>query len=244
MMKTPIIKLALFVILIGTSCLDMKTQDYSVYKSFEEMVDAQDSQLIEVKAITKGPKFHWFSFYDLHQFDPTNRYALGMEVDFEGRSPTSEDTIKIGIIDLENDCKWTEIGSTTAWSWQLGCRLQWLPGSSDEVLWNERKDNHYVCRIYNVKTGESRILPRPVYSVSPDGQKAYTYDFERVGFRGYGYDGVEAAYKYKAAPEETGVYLLDMNTGESELIISLARISALREPDPYPAEKYLSLIHI
>jgi hypothetical protein len=191
-----------------------------------------------VKAITQGPKFHWFSFYDLHQFDPTNRYALGMEVDFEGRSPKPEDTIKIGIIDLKNDYEWAEIGTTTAWSWQLGCRLQWLPGSSDEVLWNERKDNHYVCRIYNVKTGESRMLPRPVYSVSPDGQKAYTYDFERVGFRGYGYDGIEAAYKDKAAPEETGVYLMDMNTGESELIISLARISALREPDPYPAEKY------
>jgi len=42
------------------------------------------------RATTAGPKFHWFGYYDKLQFDPTSRYVLGMEVDFEGRSPRAD----------------------------------------------------------------------------------------------------------------------------------------------------------
>jgi hypothetical protein len=41
----------------------------------------------KIRALTKGPKFHWFGYYDKLQFDPSGRYVLGMEVGFEHRSP-------------------------------------------------------------------------------------------------------------------------------------------------------------
>ena len=53
-----------------------------------------------IRAITTGPKHHWFGYYDKLQFDPTGRYVLGMEVDFEHRSPLPDDVIKVGMIDL------------------------------------------------------------------------------------------------------------------------------------------------
>lgn len=65
----------------------------------------QESKLPDsppVRAITKGPKFHWFSYYDKLQFDPAGRYVLGMEVDIEHRSPKSDDVIKIGMVDLQD----------------------------------------------------------------------------------------------------------------------------------------------
>ena len=31
--------------------------------------------------LTKGPKQHWFGYYDKWQVDPTGRYLLGCEVD-------------------------------------------------------------------------------------------------------------------------------------------------------------------
>jgi len=71
-----------------------------------------------VRAITPGPKFHWFGYYDKHQFDATNRYVLGMQVDFEMRSPTKDDIVKLGYIDLENNDRWTEIGESRSWGWQ------------------------------------------------------------------------------------------------------------------------------
>src|SRR5438105_12052453 len=87
----------------------------------------QDAALPPVRAITRGPKFHWFGYYDKLQFDPTGRFVLGMEVDFEHRSPKPDDEIRLGVIDLADNDRWTEIGSTRAWNWQQGCMLQWLP---------------------------------------------------------------------------------------------------------------------
>ncbi|MDA3925366.1 MAG: hypothetical protein PF904_11780 [Kiritimatiellae bacterium] len=84
------------------------------------------------RAITKGPKHHWFGYYDKLQFDPSCRYVLGMEVDFAGRSPKPDDVIKIGMVDLQDNDKWIELGSTHAWCWQQGCMLQWISGSDSE----------------------------------------------------------------------------------------------------------------
>src|SRR5262245_24705132 len=75
---------------------------------------ASDADLPPVRAITRGPKFHWFGYYDKFEFDPTNRYVLGMEVDFEHRSPTPQDSISIGMVDLHDGDRWIELGRTSA----------------------------------------------------------------------------------------------------------------------------------
>ena len=207
---------------------------YSVYKSYEEMVRAANPKLAAAVPVTRGPKYHWFSFYDLLEFDPTGRYLLGMEIDFEDRSPRPDDEIGVGAIDLKDGNRWREIGRTKAWCWQQGCRLQWRRGSTDEVLWNERDGGRFVCRIYNVRTRQSRIVPRAIYNMAPDGRTALSYPFERVAFRGYGYEGIPDPFSRQIAPQETGIFQVDLNTGESKLIIPVAKIAALRQPDPYP----------
>lgn len=70
-------------------------------------------------SISTGSGFHWFGYYDKLQFDPTGRYVLGMKVGFEGRSPTADDVIEIGLIDLQNaewstTPTWTELGESRA----------------------------------------------------------------------------------------------------------------------------------
>ena len=72
---------------------------------------------LPVRAITRGPKYHWFGYYDKLQFDPTSRYVLGMQVDFEMRSPTKEDVIKLGYVDLQARDRWVELGSSRSWGW-------------------------------------------------------------------------------------------------------------------------------
>ena len=88
------------------------------------------SKLPPVRAITRGPKYHWFSYYDKLQFDPSGRYVLGMEIDFEHRSPKPDDIIKIGMVDLKDNDHWIELGESRSWCWQQGCMLQWRPGSA------------------------------------------------------------------------------------------------------------------
>ena len=66
--------------------------------------------MVPSRAITAGPRHHWFGYYDKLQFDPSSRYALGMEVDFEHRAPTAEDVIRMGMVDLKEGDRWIELG--------------------------------------------------------------------------------------------------------------------------------------
>ena len=203
---------------------------------------------VPIRAITTGPRHHWFGYYDKHQFDPTNRYVLGMEVDFEGRQPRADDEISLGMIDTASGDSWREIGRTTAWCWQQGCMLQWLPGSAREVIWNERDGDHYVSRILNVDTGHSRVLGAPIYTIAPDGQTAIGTDFRRIDHMrpGYGYAGIPDPNHDTLAPETTGIYRLDLSGADDgragDLIISIADVAALpyRHGDLSEAKHYFN----
>jgi hypothetical protein len=182
-----------------------------------------------VRAITKGPKYHWFGYYDKWQFDPTDRYVLGMEVDFEERSPQRDDVIRLGMIDLEDVDRWIELGESRAWCWQQGCMLQWLPGSKSQVIWNDREGDRYVSRILDVKTRERRTVPAPVYAISPDGKWAVSPDFRRLHKLrpGYGYAGIPDPNADVLAPQDAGIWRTDLRSGETELLIALSKVAAI-----------------
>jgi hypothetical protein len=196
---------------------------------FQQAINAPGRKLPPVRAITRGPQFHWFGYYDKLEFDPTGRYVLGMEVDFEHRSPKPDDVIKVGMVDLEDKNRWIELGESRAWCWQQGCMLQWRPGSETEILWNDRRDGRYVCHVLDVKTRKKRTLLHPVYAVSPDGRTAVAPDFRRVNEMrpGYGYAGLPDPYRADPAPKQSGIFRVDLNTGEQKLIVRLADIAKI-----------------
>lgn len=189
-------------------------------------------KLPPIRAITQGAKFHWFAYYDKLQFDPTCRYVLGMEVDFERRSPKADDVIKVGMVDLKDGDRWIELGESRAWCWQQGCMLQWRPGSKSEIIWNDRQGDRFVCHILDVHTRRKRTLPHPFYTISPDGRTAVAPDFRRVNDMrpGYGYAGLPDPNSDVLTPEDSGVFRLDLETGRYELIISIADVAKIPNP--------------
>jgi hypothetical protein len=194
--------------------------------SLDKFVDAKERILPRVRMITKGPKHHWFGYYDKLEFDPTDRYVLGMEVDFEHRQPAPDDEISIGMVDLRDGDRWIELGRTKAWCWQQGCMLQWVPGTQSEVIWNDREDGQFVSRILDVRTQKIRTLPSPIYALTPDGKTGLSVDFSRLNDvrPGYGYVGISDQNFSVPVPERTGVYRIDMTSGEKQMLFSVAEI--------------------
>ncbi len=196
--------------------------------SFDRTLAAEPAEkLPPIRTITKGPKHHGFGYYDTLEFDPTCRYVLGMEVDFEHRSPKPDDLIKIGMVDLRDGDRWIELGRSIAWGWQQGCMLQWIPGSKTEVLWNDREGERFVCHILDVKSRKERLVPHPVYALSPDARKAISPDFRRLNDvrPGYGYTGIRDPHKDELTPRESGIFRIDLDTGKQDLILSIADVA-------------------
>lgn len=218
----------------------------SALAAFPHSLFSEEESYPPIQAVTKGPKFHWFGYYDKEEMDPSGRYLLTNQVDFQGRPPTPEDAIKVGMIDLQDGNKFIELGTSRAWGWQQGCMLQWIPGSKNEVLWNDREDGKYVSRVINIDTREMRTLPMPVYSLSPDGQWAVTPDFARIDYcrTGYGYPGIPDPCAAEKAPKESGIWRMNLKTGETKLIFSLADAVAQKHPTIDLSEKWNWFNHL
>ncbi len=188
-----------------------------------------DETLPPVRRLTNGPKPHWFGYYDKWQFDPTGRYVLGMEAAFEHRSPTAADIIKIGMVDLQDGDRWIELGETRAWNWQQGCMLQFIPGSKTDIIWNDHAGDQFVSHILNIKTRQKRTLPAPIYALSPDGKTAIAPDFRRLNDcrPGYGYAGIADPNRDVRAPDNAGIWKMDLRSGKQELIVTFADIAQI-----------------
>jgi hypothetical protein len=194
---------------------------------------AAQSTAVPVRRLTKGPKFHWFGYYDKWQFDPGGRYVLGCEVDFEHRTPTPDDEIRIGMVDLRDGDRWIDLATSRAWNWQQGCMLQFVPGSDSEIIWNDRmrdgRHERFVSHVLDIRTGRRRTLPGPVYALSPDGRFAVAPDFRRLNDcrPGYGYAGSPDPNAGLRAPADAGIWRMALDTGTSTLILSFEQVSQL-----------------
>ncbi len=207
---------------------------------WERAVLAPDQVLPPVRALTHGPRPHWFGYYDKFQTDPTERYVLSMEADFDLRVPGVSDVARIGMIDTQDGDKWIPLAETTAWNFQQGCMLQWRPGSDREILYNDREGDHFVTHALDVKTGKKRTLPLAIDQVHPNGKIATCQDYARMGAMrtviGYAVDDVEK-YRRVPAPEDSGIWLMDLDTGEHKLVVSEAQAAKIAYPNQKPTDR-------
>lgn len=199
--------------------------------------------------LTSAPGSHWFGYYDKWQFNTTGNRVLGMRADFDLRPPTPEDAVEIGLIDLQDpDFPWQRLGQTQAWNWQAGCMLQWIPGAEkpERCIWNEIRGGRFCARILEPASGRSEVLPHPVFTLHPEGQEALTLDFHRLEDMrpGYGYYGATDPNFDVRAPDNAGIWRMDLGRGTRELVISLAQIMAIPFPqgDISGAKHYFNVL--
>ncbi len=165
----------------------------------------------------------FFGYYDLQAYDKTDRYHLCNRSKFIDRLPTAEDVLELGYIDLREG-NFHSFAETTLWNFQQGCMLQWYGTSEQEVCYNLRRAEGESTCVHNLQTGEKRYTDRPCACISPDGRYGLSVSFARIyDFRsGYGYAGRKDSNAQVNRPSDDGIWLVDMLTGKSKLIISYA----------------------
>ena len=186
--------------------------------------------------LTRGLHHHWFGYYEKCPWDASGRRVLAMQSTFRERPPTEQDVAVIGWIDTENDCAWEPLAETRAWNWQQGSMLQWLgDGSSGDIIFNDRLNGRLVSRILNVITKKERVLDRPVYAVNRAGTKAVSLNFARLQHQrpGYGYAGVPDPWLGVDEPAADGLWTLDLQTGGSRMILSVAAAAAFQRGEDF-----------
>jgi hypothetical protein len=191
---------------------------------------------VPARAVTRGPRHHFFGYYDKTPWDKTGRYLLANGIDFADRQPRAGEELTVGMVDLADGDRFIPLATTAAWCWQQGTMLQWV-GSAPErdVIFNSFTNKEPTATILDIRTGKTRTLPRPIYALSADGTQAVSLDFARLHRLrpGYGYASYSERFAADPAPAQLGIWWMDMKTGRNDLVISLKQLAAFKPDDRF-----------
>lgn len=195
----------------------------------------------DVKIISPDDGYqYFFGYYDLNAYHENGKYHLAHRVSFMDRLPVKDDVCELGYIDLETK-EFTKFAETTAWNFQQGALLTYNGADYDEVFYNVRVGEDYSTCKHNLKTGEKTYTDKACACISPNGKYGLAVNFNRIyDFRpGYGYAGVKDKWFDVNQPDDDGIYLVDMETGKSKLIISIARMLKEFPNESFPDAKFV-----
>jgi hypothetical protein len=181
---------------------------------------------VPVTAIAKGPQQRFFGYYDRCPWSVDNRYLLTMEVPCINHFPENE-SAGIGIIDSHHDFKLTRLTETHAWNWQQGAMLQWIPSQPHQFIYNDRGKKDYGAVIVDITTGRKTLLPKAIAAISHSGNYALSINFARLydTRKDYGYYGIPDPWHDNPHPPDDGIYVMNLNSGECNRILSLEQIA-------------------
>lgn len=224
-MRTKILFLTTTFLLVIISCTENKKESVSV--SFPHISGPVQ--------ITDNNKEHFFaSYYGINSFDRSERYVTVLETDLKYKLPDENDPATLGLVEIESK-KFIPLATTRAWNFQQGCMAHWLGTSPDSlIIYNDLREGKTVSVIMNVHTKkEIKTLPFPVSAVASDGIHALSINFSRLRLTrpdyGYGGDGQDSR-KDVPFPDDDGLFLVNLETGESKLLVSYEQIKELVPP--------------
>ena len=181
-----------------------------------------------LRAVTSGPKHHFFGYYDKSPWNASGNLLLAHEAPFNDRAPAADDSVAVGIVRLKEGNRFQALGTSQAWNWQQGSMLQWHPGRPDEwIFHNDRRGDRFVGVLRDIEGRELRVYDRPLYAISPDGRSAFSVNFARLHTHrpGYGYAGGNDPWAGDPQPDDDGIHRIDLESGRSELVVSIRQLA-------------------
>jgi hypothetical protein len=187
---------------------------------------------LKVRKIEDPESQVFFGYYDITPFSHDSRRLLAMHAPLENSTPSLESEIKVGYYDLTQEVPpFIEIGRTTTWCWQQGCRLQWYPQNNGRsIFYNRLINGQYGSVIQDIDSKDIiQEYNAPIYSVSRDGRWGLSLNFSRLQRMrpGYGYVNFPDDTDGRSVPEDDGIWKIDMETEEKVFLFSVAEISRI-----------------
>ncbi len=199
--------------------------------------------------ITSDDKEHFYASYmGINSFSDDDKYALVLETDLRIGMPTGKEAATLGLVELETK-KFIPLTTTRAWNFQQGCMGFWLGiAPNDQIIFNDFRDGKFVSVIMDVHTKkELKVFPLPVGDVSEDGKTAVSINFSRIWItrKSYGYGGEgQPSQPDVQFPDDDGIFHMNLQTGESKLIVSYADMKSFMPEIKSPKIAYIGHVKI
>jgi len=199
-----------------------------------------------IRTLTSGPRHHFFGYYGITPWNRSGTKLVCLQTDFQDHLPSPDEAASICLVDPASGAT-RVIGSTHAWNFQQGAMLHWNPlKPEDEILFNERRDGEIVTALLDVNTGYRRIISRAINAVSHSGRYALGLTYGRLTRMRpvVGYVGLSDPNPDDPHPDNDGVFLIDLKTGASTLVVSISTVfRQLVETHPELKDRHMWINH-
>ncbi len=183
----------------------------------------------EPRAVTGGEKDHLFaSYYAINSWSADHRYITVLETGVKDKLPLASDPAVLGLVDLTDNNRFIPLTETRCWNFQEGTMAHWLGTDPNRrFIYNDMVEGKFVSVIIDIETRAKKVIPYPVSAVTPDGKWAVSINYARLNLTrpDYGYDGAgQDPLADTLWPEEDGLFLVDLQSGEGRLIVPIASV--------------------
>lgn len=168
----------------------------------------------------------FFGYYDKSPFSQEMTRAVFHQ------SHGTGDEVEIVALD-QKEAALFKLGSSRAWNWQQGSMTQWLPGHDDIIIHNCVRKDELGCRLVELPGGgEAGFLGMPIQTLHPNQPQALSLNYRRLmRLRpDYGYRTDVDNFQPRMRLSDDGIWLLNLESGESRLVFSLAELAARPGP--------------
>ena len=177
----------------------------------------------DITRLTNGPKHHLFGFHDLVISNSSDTKYLCLEVDVINRPPLPGEQFGVGYVE---DGFFRRIGETTALNYPQGARQQWVADTEFFTV-NNRVGNVWGTDLYDSSSNQLvDSFMSPTHMLSGDGRYSYGLDYARLFRLGrYGYSGLPDTSEQEPIPASSGITVMDLHSGNSELLVSVKKVA-------------------
>lgn len=219
-------KLETFVYGIVRKNPTLKQNLRNLYQAFFDLLPTPKDYFINPPYYKEN---YFFGFHDITPFSSDEKRLLANHIYFDLRMPKPNESLEVGYFDSNNGKfeNYHTIGESIAWNYHKGCRLQWV--DKDRVIYNTALNSKLISKIINVNTKEEEIINSPIDSIFNNKEKflATSFSYERLErcMPGYGYPYHDNGRLDENAPDDTGLFLIDINAKTSKLIVPLSQLA-------------------